>query len=194
MSLHDFQTGIVRSPVGAEAPDPRIFKTVNGIDKFRVVGRHLNIILFKQIEICDITVYFRTHGKPTDTAVGFTVVLDITAVEDSHDLGPAQIRELIGHMGGIVQRKTTAGNDIRHIFSAFSQVGVIRHRVVSDHKGEFDVGKLLLELGVSAFCRLQRQTNSLPVLYRTIFPHPALSSGFIFGKIERLIRFGNQIS
>ena len=145
-ALHDLQAGIIRLPVCHKERHTNLLEAGGSLHKFGVVGRQGDIVLLKQIHVCKKAVHLSAHGQPADRAVHLAVVFQIALIERACHLGSAQIHKLICQGCRIVQRKTAAGDDIRH-FVALVQILVISHRVIAHHKGELDVRELLLQPG-----------------------------------------------
>ena len=143
-ALHGLQAGIVIIPVGLEALDAYGLKSVDGGHKLGIVGGQGDVVLIKQVLVGHDAVHLGAHGQPADGAAGFPVDLQIAGVEGARHLGLAQIHQMIGQRGRVVQREPAAGDDVRDLISPGQQILVVFHGVEALHKSKLDLGELLL--------------------------------------------------
>ena len=127
-------------------------------------------MLLKQGTVCDDAVHHPAHGQPVDPAAAVHEARQVGLVDCARFLCGGKIHQLILKPCGIIQRKSSAGDNIRQR-TVFTQELVKIQIIVAYNKLDLHIGQLgldILRIGAVQLRAPQIDRNwfrFLPVLY-----------------------------
>ena len=170
-SLQDLHAGVVVEKVTGKAADSDLLERIACGDEALVIRRQRDAVLFKQIAVRHKPIHLTAQRQPVDRAVRVDKALQVGLIDRSGLLRRGQIHQMAGQVRRIVQRKASAGDDVRQR-ALFHHEFVEVEIVVAHDELDVHIRQLCLDVGrIGAVERVAPQIHGDGVrLFQIVLP------------------------